>query len=966
MLDRIFNNKKGSITLITAVAGVFLMGIVALVTDVGNTYYQHARLQTATNAAWKAGYDKMAQLRTIHNPITEDDMNAVKTHMLEVMAANGFPNMTAEQLKIVFTENKTNLKIEANTDVELFFMNVFDINSTKVSSGRAGGGDVNGDNASILPVAIPHGEVHDLSWKTYEWIPFEGDEGFATGTEYIIKLGEAEGDEPLGKEDKMIYIPTGFNGGNNAISANQHSDNATMRAYGAIFWALQIDERDKESMTPAYWILSNNGGGFLTRYSDAYEARLTNDYNVDHYQFYTEDILRLLKQVGAPVNTKEEINTYLTGINNGQFSNDRIVPLTNRPQIAIYSSQDALDPVEQILVAAKIPYGTYALPNSSMNSNGWKREEIYNESRNTKIFDLEILNGELDKYDWIHLHHEDFTGLTLNDGSSYNKGSFATNCQNIKPGCFQNIAINTKKSSSKSQADAINVLKNLACANCREKMLYTTSSQVTGAGRKQTTTYYATLTGWSQSEEEMNAICKTAKLTRCQTCGRFDINNFDDQTNFSGCKFYNYLHNTFGYTDDYSLPHAFNDSDKNLDAQSQCNKWFSQATAYQKMKWDVARKIKEHILHGGFMYTQCFAAETLDLSLQQGEFYRTRNLQASYDACMTYQNFKYKQLPKKGGYSSIYNSSYGNSTIKTEYKYSPLCQVSGTPNSGSGATSTFSDACIKAGIDKMAYVSSNSSAWQYLGGRLKNEAGESKGQFALMGGHSAQNIHAKRFVLNNILYGSTSDKETSIGTHLSGKTKYQYGCIDPDNDGNHSSEDYLNRMLYGFSSPLNFADVIGTDKSRYTQESKNVASALAGKISLTDYQPNSIVIVPIIGVPDSVKDYQSTVTAIGDAEVERDDITIYDLKVGSENGAASSDELDGKYSPTETGIDNLKNSVQIIGFAKFRIMSEDEYTRSEVLGNPLQGQIRGEFLGYVVDPREMESLLAQYNAGQLH
>ena len=115
-----------------------------------------------------------------------------------------------------------------------------------------------------------------------------------------------------------------------------------------------------------------------------------------------------------------------------------------------------------------------------------------------------------------------------------------------------------------------------------------------------------------------------------------------------------------------------------------------------------------------------------------------------------------------------------------------------------------------------------------------------------------------------------------------------------------------------------------------------------------------------------IPDYQSTVTAIGDAEVERDDITIYDLKVGSENGAASSDELDGKYSPTETGIDNLKNSVQIIGFAKFRIMSEDEYTRSEVLGNPLQGQIRGEFLGYVVDPREMESLLAQYNAGQLH
>jgi hypothetical protein len=27
-----------------------------------------------------------------------------------------------------------------------------------------------------------------------------------------------------------------------------------------------------------------------------------------------------------------------------------------------------------------------------------------------KIYDREIINGELANYDWLHLHHEDFTG----------------------------------------------------------------------------------------------------------------------------------------------------------------------------------------------------------------------------------------------------------------------------------------------------------------------------------------------------------------------------------------------------------------------------------------------------------------------------------------------------------------------------------------------------------------------------
>ena len=951
--------RRGNITLLTAAISVLLVGIIALVTDVGYVYYDHAKLQTATNAAWKAGYDKLAEIRKTKSRLTAEDETIIKNHMKEVMAANGFGNLTDEQLKIVLTSNQTNLKIDSKDEVDLFFMKIFDIQKADVAAARAGGVDA----SAIIPIAIPHGEVHDLSWKTYDFIKFEGDEGFATGTEYIIKLGEAEGNDPLGDEEYMIYIPTG-------LSGSQPDDNKTMLAYGAIYWALQIDERDKESLTPAYWLLSNNGGGFLMRANSKFEQRLkSGDYKGVYYEQARPDrIKELLGYVGANI-TVDQINDYLTGLTRGEYTNNLIIPLTWRPQIAIYSSQDATDPVEDILIAAKIPYGNYALPKTDSNPGGWDRNSNYNANYNTKIFDLEILNGELDKFDWIHLHHEDFTGQTVNDAAKYCNGAFPTACQKIKPGCIKNIAIGTQKSSTNYNT-AINTLKNLACVNCREHMTYEVTTKQVRQGWYNVTYYYAKLTGWNINDSELNANCLTAITERCGTCGVFDINNLGNQTNFSGCKFYNYLHDHYGYTDDTPFPYVYQESDLNLNAFDLCTKWFSEATSYQKMKWDVAETIKQHILKGGFMYTQCFAAETIDLSLQQGAFYKTHNLQQSYDNCMIFQNFTYTQLPKKGsgnspiGYSSIFINNNGNGTVQNNYKYNPLCQVSGRPNTGAGATCSFTDATVKNGIDKMSSLSST--AWQYVGGQLTNEQGEQKGQFALMGGHYAQNINAKRFVLNNILFGSTSDKETSIGTHLTGRTKYQYGCIDPDNDGNRSNSDYKNRLLYGYDQPINFADIISSDNGKYSTETTNGIDIITGKVPLASYTPNQIVIVPIVGVPESVQNYQSTVTRVGDQEVENGDYTIYDLKVGALNsGAEGYDNLDSNFTPSDVGMTDLKNSVQIIGFAKFRIMDPSEYTRSEVLGDPLVGQIRGEFLGYIVDPREVATLLAAYNSGSL-
>ena len=72
------------------------------------------------------------------------------------------------------------------------------------------------------------------------------------------------------------------------------------------------------------------------------------------------------------------------------------VKLLNAPKIAVYSpktKQPWDDAVTMVLTYAEIPY--------------------------TVIFDDEVLSGKLVEFDWLHLHHEDFTGQFGKFWSSY-------------------------------------------------------------------------------------------------------------------------------------------------------------------------------------------------------------------------------------------------------------------------------------------------------------------------------------------------------------------------------------------------------------------------------------------------------------------------------------------------------------------------------------------------------------------
>ena len=132
-----------------------------------------------------------------------------------------------------------------------------------------------------------------------------------------------------------------------------------LKAYGVAFQAL-------EQGFTMEWLLNYRGGSFVL---DA-----------------TEDRVRScrLKGVSYAVISGAELARIFAEIEANNM--DRVM-LEKAPKIVVYTSPDQRpwdDAVTMALKYAEVPYKT--------------------------IWDKELLKGDLNKYDWLHLHHEDFTG----------------------------------------------------------------------------------------------------------------------------------------------------------------------------------------------------------------------------------------------------------------------------------------------------------------------------------------------------------------------------------------------------------------------------------------------------------------------------------------------------------------------------------------------------------------------------
>lgn len=134
-----------------------------------------------------------------------------------------------------------------------------------------------------------------------------------------------------------------------------------LKAYGVAFWML-------ESEIVIEWLLNYRGGSFLCPHLKTIEEEL------------------LIRGVKYELIADGQANGIKAQIANPEV-NQEVVQLEKAPKIAVYTPKGSLpwdDAVTMVLEYAEIPYD--------------------------KIYDTEIVNGMLPKYDWLHLHHEDFTG----------------------------------------------------------------------------------------------------------------------------------------------------------------------------------------------------------------------------------------------------------------------------------------------------------------------------------------------------------------------------------------------------------------------------------------------------------------------------------------------------------------------------------------------------------------------------
>jgi hypothetical protein len=140
-----------------------------------------------------------------------------------------------------------------------------------------------------------------------------------------------------------------------------------LKAYGITYWVL-------DQGIEAWWLLNYRGGSFAFPHNRLFELEC------------------LTRGVSFEIIPDTQFNKILDDISNPEVNMDAL-KLEVAPKIAVYTPtvnqkgekvQPWDDAVTMVLTYAEIPYET--------------------------VYDTEVMSDMLPKYDWLHLHHEDFTG----------------------------------------------------------------------------------------------------------------------------------------------------------------------------------------------------------------------------------------------------------------------------------------------------------------------------------------------------------------------------------------------------------------------------------------------------------------------------------------------------------------------------------------------------------------------------
>jgi len=145
------------------------------------------------------------------------------------------------------------------------------------------------------------------------------------------------------------------------IPMDVDSQKEHLKAYGITYWTLERQVKVK-------WLLNYRGGSFLMPDSEEIQKECQ------------------IRGISFEVISDSKTEEILTMISSPSKNMEAVV-LEKAPKIAVYSpkgNQPWDDAVTMVLTYAEIPY--------------------------TVVYDKEVLSDQLILYDWLHLHHEDFTG----------------------------------------------------------------------------------------------------------------------------------------------------------------------------------------------------------------------------------------------------------------------------------------------------------------------------------------------------------------------------------------------------------------------------------------------------------------------------------------------------------------------------------------------------------------------------
>jgi hypothetical protein len=145
------------------------------------------------------------------------------------------------------------------------------------------------------------------------------------------------------------------------IPMDAESQENHLKAYGITYWVLTKQQK-------VQWLLNYRGGSFLLPDGEVIRKECQ------------------IRGVSFEVLSDGQAEGLLDEISSPSQNQDAVI-LEKAPKIAVYSPKDNQpwdDAVTMVLTYAEIPYVT--------------------------IYDEEVLSDKLPLYDWLHLHHEDFTG----------------------------------------------------------------------------------------------------------------------------------------------------------------------------------------------------------------------------------------------------------------------------------------------------------------------------------------------------------------------------------------------------------------------------------------------------------------------------------------------------------------------------------------------------------------------------